>query len=213
MLGALDLIDPKHLIETFGTIGLFAIVFVESGLLPAPLPGDSLLFIAGFFASTDAHSNDPHLNLPLLIVGCFLAAVAGAQLGHWIGERYGVRLFKPDARLFKTEYLERSQTFFDRRGPGAVVLGRFIPLVRTIVPILAGASRMPRRSFFVANVIGATIWAVGVTMLGYFLGKQIGADNIDKYLLPIIAVIIVISLIPVMLEFARHRRAAKARAQ
>jgi membrane-associated protein len=213
MLGALDLIDPKHLIETFGTIGLFAIVFVESGLLPAPLPGDSLLFIAGFFASTDASGNDPHLNLPLLIVGCFIAAVAGAQLGHWIGERYGVRLFKPDARLFKTEYLERSQEFFDRRGPGAVVLGRFIPLVRTIIPILAGASRMPRRSFFIANVIGATIWAVGVTMLGYFLGKSIGADNIDKYLLPIIAVIIFLSLIPVMIEFVRHRRESKAKAQ
>jgi membrane-associated protein len=213
MLAALDLIDPKHLIETFGTIGLFAIVFVESGLLPAPLPGDSLLFIAGFFASTDAHSNDPHLNLPLLIIGCFIAAVAGAQLGHWIGERYGVRLFKPDARLFKTEYLERSQAFFDRRGSGAVVLGRFIPLVRTIIPILAGASRMPRRSFFVANVIGALIWAVGVTMLGYFLGKSVGAENIDKYLLPIIAVIIFLSLIPVMIEFVRHRRDTKAKAQ
>ncbi len=213
MLAALDLIDPKHLIETFGTIGLFAIVFVESGLLPAPLPGDSLLFIAGFFASTDASGKDPHLNLPLLIVGCFVAAVAGAQLGRWIGERYGVRLFKPDARLFKTEYLERSQVFFDRRGPGAVVLGRFIPLVRTIIPILAGASRMPRRSFFVANVIGALIWAVGVTMLGYFLGKSIGADNIDKYLLPIIAAIIFLSLIPVMIEFVRHRRETKAKAQ
>jgi membrane-associated protein len=212
MLGALDLVDPKHLIETFGTIGLFVIVFVESGLLPAPLPGDSLLFIAGFFASTDASGNDPHLNLPLLVVGCFIAAVAGAQVGHWIGERYGVRLFKPDARLFKTEYLERSQAFFDRRGPGAVVLGRFIPLVRTIIPILAGASRMPRRSFFVANVIGATIWAVGVTLLGYFLGKQIGADNIDKYLLPIIAVIVLLSLIPVMIEFRRQRRESKAKA-
>ena len=213
MLGALDLIDPKHLIETFGTIGLIAIVFVESGLLPAPLPGDSLLFIAGFFASTNSSGKDPHLHLPVLLVGCFVAAVAGAQLGHWIGERYGVRLFKPDARLFKTEYLERSQAFFDRRGPGAVVLGRFIPLLRTIIPILAGASRMSRRSFFVANVIGAAIWAVGVTMLGYFLGKQIGADNIDKYLLPIIAVIVVISLIPVMIEFVRHRRAAKVKAQ
>src|SRR5438034_6238924 len=95
MLGALDLIDPKHLIETFGTIGLFAIVFVESGLLPAPLPGDSLLFIAGFFSSTKAGGSDPHLNLLLVVVGAFVAAALGAQVGYWIGARYGTRLFKP----------------------------------------------------------------------------------------------------------------------
>jgi membrane-associated protein len=212
VLGALDIINPKNLIETFGTIGLFAIVFVESGLLPAPLPGDSLLFIAGFFASTKASGNDPHLNLGLVVIGSFIAAVAGAQLGHWIGERYGVRLFKPDAKLFKTEYLERAETFFDRRGSGAVVLGRFIPLVRTVIPILAGTSQMPRRKFFVANVIGAAIWAIGVTMLGYALGKQIGEQNVDKYLLPIVFVIIVLSLIPAVVEYVRHRREQKAKA-
>jgi membrane-associated protein len=207
VLGLLDIIDPKHLIETFGTIGLFAIVFVESGLLPAPLPGDSLLFIAGFFSSTKAGGSDPHLNLLLVVIGAFVAAVLGAQVGYWIGVRYGTRLFKPDARLFKTEYLERSQEFFERRGARAVVLGRFIPFVRTIVPMLAGASRMQQRAYTIANVIGAAIWAVGVTMLGYVLGKQIGAANIDKYLLPIVAVIILLSLIPPFLEWRRHRRA------
>jgi membrane-associated protein len=212
VLGAFDIINPKNLIETFGTIGLFAIVFVESGLLPAPLPGDSLLFIAGFFASTKAAGHDPHLNLGLVVIGSFIAAVAGAQLGHWIGERYGVRLFKPDAKLFKSEYLERAETFFDRRGSGAVVLGRFIPLVRTVIPILAGTSQMPRRKFFVANVIGAAIWAIGVTMLGYALGKQIGEQNVDKYLLPIVFVIIVLSLIPAVVEYLRHRREQKAKA-
>jgi membrane-associated protein len=212
VVGALDVINPKNLIETFGTIGLFAIVFVESGLLPAPLPGDSLLFIAGFFASTKASGHDPHLNLGLVVVGSFIAAVAGAQVGHWIGERYGVRLFKPDAKLFKTEYLERAETFFARRGSGAVVLGRFIPLVRTVIPILAGTSQMPRRKFFVANVIGAAIWAIGVTMLGYALGKQIGEQNVDKYLLPIVFVIIVLSLIPAVIEYMRHRREQKAKA-
>jgi membrane-associated protein len=210
VIGLLDIVNPKNLIETFGTIGLFAIVFVESGLLPAPLPGDSLLFIAGFFSSTNVHSGDPHLHLGVILIGAFIAAVAGAQLGHWIGERYGVRLFKPDARLFKTEYLDRSQAFFDRRGAGAVVIGRFIPLVRTVIPILAGASRMPGRKFFVANVIGAAIWAIGVTLLGYTLGKSIGAANIDKYLLPIVAVIIVLSLIPAAMEYRRHRRESRA---
>ena len=210
MVGLLDFIDPKHLIETFGTIGLFAIVFVESGLLPAPLPGDSLLFIAGFFSSTKAGGSDPRLNLLLVVVGAFVAAALGAQVGYWIGARYGTRLFKPDAKLFKTEYLERSQEFFDQRGARAVVLGRFIPFVRTIVPMLAGASRMQQRAYATANVIGAAIWAVGVTLLGYFLGKQIGAKNIDKYLLPIVAVIIVLSLIPPFLEYRRHRRAKAA---
>lgn len=212
MLALLDLIDPKHLIETWGTIGLLLIVFVESGLLPAPLPGDSLLFIAGFFSSTDAHTGDPHLNFALVILGSFCAAVLGAQVGYWIGARWGVRLFKPDAKLFKTEYLDRSREFFDRRGPGAVVLGRFIPLVRTVIPILAGTSRMRARTFAVANVVGAAIWAVGVSLLGYFLGKSIGAQNIDKYLLPIVFVIIVLSLIPAFVELRRHRRETKAAA-
>src|SRR5262249_52655458 len=171
-----------------------------------PLPGDSLLFIAGFFSSTKAGGSDPHLNLLLVLVGAFIAAVLGAQVGYWIGSRYGTRLFEPDARLFKTEYLERSQEFFERRGPGAVVLGRFIPFVRTIIPMLAGPSRMQARAYAIANVIGAAIWAVGVTLLGYFLGKSIGADNIDKYLLPIVAVIIVLSLIPPLIEWRRHRK-------
>jgi membrane-associated protein len=209
VLGLLDIINPKHLVDA-GVWALFLIVFIESGLVPAPLPGDSLLFIAGFFSSTKASSSDPHLNLALVLVGAFACAIAGAQVGWWIGERYGVRLFKPDARMFKTEYLERSQAFFDRRGSGAVVIGRFIPFVRTVIPILAGASKMPGRKFFVANVIGATIWAIGVTLLGYTLGKSIGADNIDKYLLPIVAVIIALSLIPAVMEYRRHRRESRA---
>jgi membrane-associated protein len=207
MLAAFFL-DPKHLIETFGTIGLILVIFVESGILPAPLPGDSLLFLAGFFASTDAGGSDPHLNLAVVLIGTFTAAVLGAQIGYWIGRRYGTRLFRPDARLFKTEYLERAHAFFDRRGAQAVVLARFIPFVRTIVPMLAGASRMPRPEFTSANLIGAAIWTIGVTLLGFFLGKQIGAENIDKYLLPIVAVIIVLSLIPPFIEWRKHRKHA-----
>ncbi len=106
-----------------------------------------------------------------MVIGSFVAAVAGAQLGYVIGQRCGTRLFKPDARFFKTEYLERAQEFFEQRGPRAVVLARFIPFVRTIVPMLAGTSRMPLRKFFAANVIGAAIWAVGISLLGYWLGK------------------------------------------
>ncbi len=203
---ALNWLDPRDLIDTFGAAGLLLVVFIESGLVPAPLPGDSLLFIAGFFCSTKAGSGDPHLNLAVVVLGSFVAAVLGAQLGYLLGDRYGTRLFKPDARLFKSEYLARAQGFFDRSGPRAVILARFIPFVRTIVPMLAGTSRMPQRSFATANIAGAALWAVGVSLLGFFLGKQIGADNIDKYLLPIVAVIIALSLIPPFLEYRKHRR-------
>jgi len=203
VITAVNWLSPHDLIETFGAIGLILVVFVESGLIPAPLPGDSLLFLAGAFSATSANSHDPHLNLAVVVIGSFVAAVAGAQLGYALGHRYGTRLFTPDAHIFKTEYLERAQEFFDHRGPRAVVLARFIPFVRTIVPMLAGAGKMPLRKFTTANVAGAAIWAVGISMLGFWLGKSI---NIDKYLYPIVAVIIVLSLIPPFLEYRRHKR-------
>jgi membrane-associated protein len=203
---ALNWLNPRDLIETFGTIGLILVVFVESGLLPVPLPGDSILFLAGAFCATGAHSKDPHLNLAVVVIGSFVAAVVGAQLGYLIGHRYGTRLFKPDARLFKTEYLEQGQDFFDKRGPRSVVLARFIPFVRTVVPILAGTGRMPARKFATSNLIGATIWAVGVSLLGFWLGKSI---NIDRWIYPIVALIIVVSLIPPFLEYRRHHRTSR----
>jgi membrane-associated protein len=203
---AVNWLNPRDLIETFATIGLIVVVFVESGLLPVPLPGDSILFLAGAFCATSAGSSDPHLNLAEVVIGSFLAAIAGAQLGYALGHRYGTRLFKPDARLFKTAYLEQAQEFFDKRGPRSVVLARFIPFVRTVVPILAGTGRMPLRKFAAANVIGATIWAVGISLLGFWLGKSI---NIDRWIYPIVAVIIVLSLIPPFLEYRRHRRTSR----
>jgi membrane-associated protein len=199
---AVNWLSPRDLIETFGTIGLILVVFVESGLIPAPLPGDSILFLAGAFCAT-TKAGDPHLNLAVVVLGSFLAAVVGAQLGYGIGRTFGTRLFKPDARFFKTDYLERSQTFFDKRGPPSVVLARFIPFVRTIVPMIAGTSRMPLRKYATANIVGAAIWAVGVSLLGFWLGKSI---DIDKWIYPIVAVIIVLSLIPPYLEYRRHRR-------
>jgi len=203
---AVNWLSPRDLIETFATIGLIVVVFVESGLLPVPLPGDSILFLAGAFCATSAGSSDPHLNLAEVVIGSFLAAIAGAQLGYALGHRFGTRLFKPDARLFKTAYLEQAQEFFDKRGPRSVVLARFIPFVRTVVPILAGTGRMPLRKFATANVVGATIWAVGISLLGFWLGKSI---NIDRWIYPIVAVIIVLSLIPPYLEYRRHRRTSR----
>ena len=172
--------DPRHLIETFGTIGLIAIVFAESCLVFF-LPGDSLLFTAGLLASQGS------LNLAVILIGAFAAAVVGNQVGYLIGARTGATLFKPGSRLFKEEYVERARQYFDQYGSKTIVLARFVPAVRTFAPILAGVGSMRYRTFVMFNLIGALLWAVGVTMLGYALGESV--PNIDRYLLPIILVI------------------------
>jgi len=198
--------DPRHLLETFGALGLFAIVFAESGLFFGFfLPGDSLLVTAGLLASQDKLA----LPFPLLAVGCFVAAVAGDQVGYVFGNRVGPALFRrPDSRFFKQEHLERANTFFERHGAKTILLARFVPVVRTFAPIVAGAGSMRYRAFITYNLIGGFLWAVGITTLGYTLGKSI--PNVDKYLLPIIAVVVALSLVPIAIEAWRARRAAPA---
>ena len=195
------MLDAQHLIDVFGLAGIFAIVFAESGLLFGFfLPGDSLLFTAGLFASQGT------LNLPVILVGCFVAAVTGDQVGYAFGNRAGPTLFRrPDSRFFKQQHLAKAQAFFDRYGAKTIVLARFVPIIRTFTPVMAGVGGMDRRTYTVYNVIGALLWAVGVTLLGYVLGDALG-DDIDTYLLPIIAVIILVSLIPPFLEWRRARR-------
>ena len=203
--GVTDAIDPQQLIRSFGTIGLVLIIFAESGLLFGFfLPGDSLLFTAGLLAARG------DLNLPVVLVGCFAAAVLGDQVGYAFGRKVGPSIFsRPNSKLFKQEHIQRADQFFEDHGAKTIVLARFVPVVRTFAPILAGVGSMRYRTFLVYNLIGGFIWAIGVTTLGYLLGDQIGADNIDKYLLPIIAVIIVISILPAVIEVLRHRRKAK----
>ena len=195
--------DPENLLETFGTIGLFAIVFAESGLLFGFfLPGDSLLFTAGLLASQG------ELNFPVILVGCFIAAVAGDQVGYAFGARVGPALFRrPNSRIFKQEHVERAQRFFDEHGSKTIVMARFVPIVRTFAPILAGVGKMEYRTFVSFNVIGGLLWAVGVTTLGYLLGETF--PWIEDYLLPVIAVIILLSLIPVVLEVLKARRKSR----
>ncbi len=195
-----DFLHPDKLIETFGTIGLFAIVFAESGLFFGFfLPGDSLLVTAGVFAARG------DLNLAVIIVGVFMAAVAGDQVGYAFGRRVGPALFrKPDSRFFKQEHLEKARLYFADHGPKAIVLARFIPFVRTFTPIVAGVGRMHYPTFVAYNVLGGLLWGVGVTMLGYVLGE---AFDVDRYLLPIIGGIIFLSLLPVLREALRARRA------
>src|SRR6476619_1704898 len=198
----MDLVDPKSLIETFGTIGLILIIFAESGLLLGLIfPGDSLLFTAGLLAG----SNKFGLNIAVVAGGVFIAAVAGAQVGYWLGRKYGPALFKrPDSRLFKREYVDQSREFFDKHGAKTIVLARFVPFVRTLAPMMAGIGEMNARTFFAFNVVGAALWALGVSLAGYFLGQTI--PNVDKYLLPIILLIIAASLIPPLLEYRKHKR-------
>ncbi|MGH8928189.1 MAG: DedA family protein [Acidimicrobiia bacterium] len=199
-------LDPQQLLVTFGTIGLFVIVFAESGLLVGFfLPGDSLLFTAGLFAAQGT------LNLPLILAGCFLAAVAGDQVGYAFGKKVGPALFRrPDSRFFRQEYVAKAQAFFDRYGAKTIVLARFVPIVRTFAPIVAGVGTMRYRTFVTYNVVGGLLWAIGVTMLGYLLGELI--PDIDTYLLPIVGLIILISFVPIGLEWrkGRKRRAVSA---
>jgi membrane-associated protein len=200
-------LDPKHLIDTFGLVGLLIVIFVESGLFPAPLPGDSLLFTAGIFA---ADHNKYHMHIVAITAGAVICAFVGAQLGFEIGERFGTKLFKPGARFFKPEYEQRAHEFFDRQGPKAVLLARFIPIVRTVAPVLAGVSEMRRRVFVVYNILGAVIWAGGVSLAGFYLGKHI--KNVDHYLLPIVILIVLVSMLPPALEYRKHRRNQKQNA-
>ncbi len=194
-------VDPKSLIEAFGTLGLFVIVFAESGLLAGFfLPGDSLLFTAGLLASKGL------LNLPIIMVGCFVAAVVGDQVGYAIGRRYGPAVFKrPNSRFFHQKNVERARVYFEEHGPKTVVLARFLPVIRTFTPVVAGVGQMDYRTFVRFNVIGGFLWAFGVTGLGYALGDVI--PDIDRWLLPIIVVIGAISFVPVILELLRMRRA------
>jgi membrane-associated protein len=206
--GITDVVDPQQMLRSFGMIGLIAIIFAESGLLFGFfLPGDSLLFTAGLFAARG------DLNLAVVLVGCFAAAVIGDQVGYAFGKKVGPSIFrKPNSKLFKQEYVQRADEFFEAHGAKTILLARFVPVVRTFVPVLAGVGKMKYRTFLMYNLMGGFLWAVGVTTLGYALGDQIGADNIDKYLLPIIAVVIFISILPAVIEVLRHRRKAKAQA-
>jgi membrane-associated protein len=206
LLAALDFLNPEKIIHWFGpwaTIGLFAIVFAESGLLVGFfLPGDSLLFTAGLLSSR----HESGLNFWVLLVGCAFFAVVGWQVGYEVGRRVGPAVFRrPDSRMFKQEYVQRTKEFFEHHGPRTILIARFVPIVRTFAPLLAGVGEMRYRSFMKYNVIGGIAWGAGIVAAGKILGDHI--PNIDHYLLPIVALIIIASIIPPLLEMRRHRKA------
>ncbi|MFB8353007.1 DedA family protein [Streptomyces niveus] len=195
-------LNPDHLISTFGLIGILVIVFAESGLLIGFfLPGDSLLFTTGLLVAGHKYLTQPLWLVCLLIV---LAAVLGDQTGYLIGRKAGPALFRrPDSRLFKQENAEKANAFFEKYGPRSIVLARFVPIVRTFTPVIAGVSAMHYRTFVTFNVIGGTLWGAGVTVLGYFLGQ---IDFVKTNIELILIAIVVVSLLPIVFEYVRARR-------
>jgi membrane-associated protein len=202
----LALFDIKGWLNSGGLALAAAIVFAESGLLIGFfLPGDSLLFIAGFLSSSAGGNVLPPLPVTAGVI--FLAAVAGDQVGYLFGRKVGPPLFdRPKSRLFNPTNLAKAHAFFERRGPFAIVLARFVPIVRTFTPIVAGVAEMRYRTFVTYNLVGGFLWGIGITTLGYFLGE---IEFIEKNLEVAAVVIVAISLLPVANEIRRHRREAR----
>ena len=212
-----SIFNPKDLIQSFGLLGIWAIIFAETGLLIGFFfPGDSLIFLAGVAASPVA-ADFLNVRLPIvwLLIVTPVVAIAGAQLGYLLGARYGRRMFqRPDSKLFKQDYVDKAEAFFTRYGPAkAIVLARFTPIVRTFMNPIAGVLRVPPRTFLIWNIVGGVLWTDGVLLLGYFLAKKITdvipPSKIDTYLLPVVVIIVLISLIPIFIEIVRARREKK----
>ncbi|MFJ2188611.1 DedA family protein [Kitasatospora sp. NPDC087861] len=212
---AVNLLDAKSLISSLGAIGLIAIIFAETGLLVGFFfPGDSLLIIAGVAASNAASSvlgDGAKLPIAVLLIGTPVAAIAGAQLGHLIGVKVGPKMFdKPDSKIFRREYVLKAEEYFNKFGPGkAVVLARFMPIVRTFLNPVAGTLEMPARTFFLWNVIGGVLWTESMLLIGYFFGDAL-APVIDKYLIPAVLLIVLLSVSPILIEVLRERKKKKA---
>ncbi len=202
---AVNLLDPHSLLSSFGALGVGVVLFAETGLLIGFfLPGDSLLFTAGVLAAAPATAA-LHLPLAGVLVAAAIGACAGAQTGYLIGRRAGPPLFESADRPRLRDGRDRAETYLARYGYArAIVLARFVPIVRTVLNPLAGIVAVPARVFTLWQVIGGLLWSLGVTLAGYWLGSSI--HNVDRYLLPIIAVIIVVSLLPLAFEALRSRR-------
>ncbi len=198
-------LDLVELIRTIGLFGLIIMVFIESGLLIGFFfPGDSLLFTAGALASKGL------FNIYILITGCFIAAVLGDSVGYYIGHKFGKRLFNKEKSLFfQKDHLLKAQKFYEKHGGKTIILARFMPVIRTFAPVVAGIGEMKYSSFLAYNLIGAVLWAIGLTLAGYFIGGQIPANQFEKFLLMIVGAIVLISIAPAMyhiLKDPNHRR-------
>ncbi len=201
-----DWMDPEWLLERFGAQFFWvsaAIVFVECGLLFPILPGDSLLFAVGLFIAGDAID----INIAVACLILTVVAFLGNVVGYEIGRALGAPLYEREGRFLKKKYFDDTHAFFEKHGAKALILGRFVPIVRTFITVVAGVSRMDRRHFFVWSGVGALLWATGVTLLGYFLGHAYPQlkDNLELAIIAIVAV----SVVPMVVEFVRARSASK----
>jgi membrane-associated protein len=205
---AVNLLDARSLLSSFGTVGIAVVLFAETGLLVGLfLPGDSLLFTAGLFAAAGA-SAPVRLSLPAVILAAAIGATAGAETGYLLGRRSGPVLLRDRRRPRLRAAADRAGRFLDRYGyPNAIVLARFVPLVRTVINPLAGILEVPHRVFTRWQVLGGLLWTVGVTLAGYALGRTV--TGIDRYLLPIVAVVVGLSLLPIGVEALRSRRSRR----
>ena len=199
-----DWLDPEYILTSFGDIAFWVVVgiiFAECGLLIGFfLPGDSLLFVTGLFIASGAIS----MNIYLACLILFIAAVVGNMTGYWIGYKAGPSLFsKPDSKLFKKEYVEHTHQFFNRYGARAIIMARFVPVVRTFITATAGIGRMHFGRFVAFSAIGGFIWAVGVTLAGYFLGN---IEFVKKNLEFILILVVFVSVVPIIFEYIKHRR-------
>lgn len=191
------MLEPVTIVKTAGLIGIFLIIFAESGVFFAFfLPGDSLLFTAGVFAHLG------FFDIETLILGCIIAAIMGGFVGYITGKKLGPRLFVKEASIFfKKRYVLEAEHFYKKHGNTAILLARFIPIIRTFAPIMAGVGKMKLSTFSVLNIISGIIWPVIVSLLGYYIGSKI--PNAEHYLLPISLGIILLSITPFMLRFTR----------
>ena len=202
-------IQPTYILEKFGTaafVAVLVIIFIECGLLVFFLPGDSLLFVTGLFIANAAAGKTPGIDIPLweACVLLSIAAVAGNLSGYWIGFKAGPSLFqRPDSKLLKPEFIERTHAFFDKHGVSAIVLARFVPVVRTVITAMAGVGRMNFRTFATYSAVGGVLWAAGLTILGYFLGH---IEFVQKNIELISILIVAVSLLPALVEWLRARR-------
>ena len=187
-------------IKGAGYLGIFGVVFAETGLLAGFfLPGDTLLFSAGLLAAQG------YFAVAGIIAAGTLAVILGNSLGYFIGKKFGPALFnKKDSVFFKREHVERAQKFFARYGRSTIVLACYIPVVRTFLPTVAGVARMPYRSFLTFSILGGALWCSTVALAGYFLGSRI--PNVDRYILPVVLLVLILSFVPVIMEVVRSRR-------
>ncbi|MFJ9041904.1 DedA family protein [Streptomyces sp. NPDC102406] len=205
---AVNVLDPSSLLTAFGVLGVGVVMFAETGLLIGFfLPGDSLLFTAGLLCTGGGSGHGVHLSLGPLLVAAAVGALAGAQCGYLLGRRAGGALLARGRSVRLTEGARRAEELLERYGHAkAIVLARFVPVVRTVLNPLAGALHVPARTFTVWQVAGGLVWSLGLTLAGYGLGSSI--PNVDRYLLPLVGVIVAVSLIPLAVKLLRSRRAA-----